>query len=204
MVCRMLPKRLLAMHTYDPASSSDTLTIFRVLLKFSNFTFRPGRSPPFLNHLMVGVGLWQRRWEGFVFVHNKMILHNNDNRIKSVSSQSCSDALQQQFLVSQHHLGALGSWRWEEGGCGLCYFAAWGHRVMRSSRQHQKSAPQSSPWFPSSSFTSALCALTNKFNKMILLISSGLSSISPGRWLSLSSHRKPLETQQRKQQHWSD
>lgn len=58
---RMLPKTLLAMQTYSPASSSDTLTSFSVLLKFSNFTFCPGRSPPFLNHLIVGVGL---QWQG--------------------------------------------------------------------------------------------------------------------------------------------
>ena len=48
---------MLARHTYSPASSSDTLTIFSVLLWFSNLTFWAGRSPPFLNHLMLGVGL---------------------------------------------------------------------------------------------------------------------------------------------------
>lgn len=61
---RMVPKWLLAMHTYSPASSSDTLTIFRVLLKFSNFTFCPGSSPPFLNHLMMGVGLEEKATVG--------------------------------------------------------------------------------------------------------------------------------------------
>lgn len=61
---RMVPKWLLAMHTYSPASSSDTLTIFRVLLKFSNLTFCPGSSPPFLNHLMMGVGLEEKATGG--------------------------------------------------------------------------------------------------------------------------------------------
>lgn len=61
---RMVPKWLLAMHTYSPASSSDTLTIFRVLLKFSNLTFCPGSSPPFLNHLMMGVGLEEKATVG--------------------------------------------------------------------------------------------------------------------------------------------
>lgn len=60
----MVPKWLLAMHTYSPASSSDTLTIFRVLLKFSNLTFCPGSSPPFLNHLMMGVGLDEKATVG--------------------------------------------------------------------------------------------------------------------------------------------
>lgn len=116
----MVPKWLLAMHTYSPASSSDTLTIFRVLLKFSNLTFCPGSSPPFLNHLMMGVGLDEKATVGktrpqssascATFQTNGSInLIITQYVCVTVHSQSSSDTLQQQLLISQHHFGALTS-----------------------------------------------------------------------------------------------
>lgn len=130
---RTLPRWLLAMHTYSPASSSDTPTTSSVLLKFSNFTFLSGMSPPFLYHLMVGVGLQTEHTDHMTRTLTLTGWTGTDRMdvlVKlvcvCVCSQSRCDTLQQQLLSSQHHLGALTSFGRQQRGHGLGQFPACG------------------------------------------------------------------------------
>lgn len=120
-----MPILLLAMHVYPPASSSDTLRIRKVLLKFSNLTFCNGRSPPLLNHSIVGVGLEMENkttcWKHLTNYCTQVWFPLNDRcppipkhllRYRLVSEYSSILTLQQLYTPTEAVLLVAPFWSW--------------------------------------------------------------------------------------------